>query len=240
VISPPTRLWRPSRLVPLAALAIVGLAACGGGSSKATPPAATTPTTAAPTSTSGSDTTDTNGFGRNNAQLAGYRQCLTDQGINVNFGGGGGGRRGPNGTGSTVAGETPSSATAPSTPPSSIDQAKLQAAAQACKDKLPAGMDLSQVPTFLGGTAQGGFGGFGGGANGANAQAFQAYTSCLRDHGVDVPTSVAGQQPGQQGGGPRPTFDTNSPTFQAANKICQVLLPQRNGPNNSTTTTAQA
>jgi hypothetical protein len=90
------------------------------------------------------------------------------------------------------------------------DDPKLQEAFNACRDKAPAG-------------------GFGGGRS---SQAFQAYASCLRDHGVDVPdpststSTLAGQST------PPPTFDRSDPDFTAANEACQALLPT------STTTTA--
>jgi hypothetical protein len=93
--------------------------------------------------------------------------------------------------------------------PGGIDQQKLQAAFKAC-----------------GGTP----GGFpGGGA--ANSKAFTAYLSCLRDHGVTVPTSTSGAQPGGPGA---LNAVRNDPKFAAANKTCQALLPTRG----STTTTA--
>jgi hypothetical protein len=69
-------------------------------------------------------------------------------------------------------------------------------------------------------------GGFGFG--GRNSQQFQAYLSCLSDHGVTVPKT----------GGLR-GLNRNDPTFQAANQICGVLLPQRpgGGPGGAPTTT---
>jgi hypothetical protein len=97
----------------------------------------------------------------------------------------------------------------------------MQAAQTACASVRPAG----------------GFGG--GGAGGANpqfGQAYQAYLSCLQDHGVTVPTTVAGQTGGGGGFG-RPSFDQNDPTFQAANKVCSALLPARPTDDSTTTTT---
>jgi len=91
-----------------------------------------------------------------------------------------------------------------------------KAAVDACASVLPAG--------GIGGGGPGGNGGRGG-------QAFQAYLSCLKDNGVDIPTTTAP--------GPPPSFDRNSPAFAAANEKCQVLLPQRNG-NGTTTSTANA
>jgi len=79
---------------------------------------------------------------------------------------------------------------------------------------------------------QGGFGGGGqgGAGSGQRGQALQAYQSCLKDHGVEVPTTVAG--------GPPVSIDRTNPAFAAANEACQALLPQR--PNASTTTTVAA
>lgn len=86
---------------------------------------------------------------------------------------------------------------------------------------LPAGVDAQKLQSAFqacGGTG----GGFPGG--GRNSQALQAYTACLGDHGVKVPDRTASSTP--------PTFDRNSSTFIAANKVCAALLPTR-----STTTT---
>jgi hypothetical protein len=85
---------------------------------------------------------------------------------------------------------------------------------------LPAGIDQQKFQSAL--KACGGTGGFPGG--GRNSPAFQAYTSCLSDHGVKVPKRTGATTP--------PTFDRNSATFVAANKVCAALLPTR-----STTTT---
>jgi hypothetical protein len=64
-----------------------------------------------------------------------------------------------------------------------------------------------------------------------NSAQFQAYLSCLSDHGVKVPTN----------GGLR-GLDRNDPTFQAANQICGVLLPNPpgSGAGGTTTTTSAA
>ena len=97
-----------------------------------------------------------------------------------------------------------------------INDPANKAAVDACASLVPAG----------------GFGGGGPGGNGGRGgQAFQAYLSCLKDNGVDIPTTTAP--------GPPPSFDRNSPAFAAANEKCQVLLPQRSG-NGTTTSTANA
>jgi hypothetical protein len=87
---------------------------------------------------------------------------------------------------------------------------------------LPAGVDAQKLQSAFqacGGTG----GGFPGG--GQNRQALQAYTSCLSDHGVKVPKQTASSTPS--------TFDRNSSTFIAANKVCAALLP---APSTTTTT----
>ena len=59
-------------------------------------------------------------------------------------------------------------------------------------------------------------------------QARTAYNSCLKDNGVNVPTTVAG--------GPPASIDQNDPAYPAASAKCAPLLPQR-GPAQTTTTT---
>ena len=98
----------------------------------------------------------------------------------------------------------------PANLPKGVTAKKFQAAQKACAAKLPAG----------------GFGGFGQ----QNSAQFQAYLSCLKDHGVNVPTN----------GGLR-GLDRNDPAFQAANQICGVLLPNQPGPGaGGTTSTTRA
>jgi hypothetical protein len=92
-----------------------------------------------------------------------------------------------------------------------------QAALQACASLRPQGGN--------------GFGGNGTGNPAGNSQALQAYFSCLKDNGVDVPDTTATN-------GTPPSIDRSSPAFAAANAKCQVLLPQR-GDGSTTTTTTQ-
>jgi len=80
--------------------------------------------------------------------------------------------------------------------PKGVSLKKYQAAQKACQSKLR------------------------GNGFGANSGQFQAYLSCLRDHGVNVP------QAGSSGGG-LSQINRNDPAFQAANQICGQLLPQR-------------
>ena len=196
-----------SRLLWFCAIAIsapVALAACGGGSSG-----------------SASSSTSTSSPAGRGAQSSAFTACLKQHGVTLPAGGfgngggpGGGGPGGPSGPppngfrppGGTGGGGRPSI----SIP--GVSQQDVQAAFSACQSKLPNG------------------GRFGGG--GANAQDLQAYTSCLGDHGVKVPTPGSGAQPGGPAGLGALRSD---PKFAAANKVCAALLPAAGG---STTTTA--
>ena len=169
--------------------------------------------------------------------LNAYRSCMKKHGVTLptfnrppgGFGAGGGGGAGGSATGgsggltppstggSGSAGSNSSGGTGnggrgfgnfvPRNLPKGVTLKKYQAAQKACQSKLPKG-------------------GFGFGAR--NTPQFQAYLSCLRDHGVTVPTN----------GGLR-NLDRTSSTFQAANQVCGVLLPNggRPGPNGAPPTT---
>jgi hypothetical protein len=190
---------------------VVLLGACG--TSK---PAATASATT-PTASPADSTTTAAGDAANTA----YRDCLSQHGVTLpNFrqGGNGGPPSDSTSSGSASAGSTPPDSRTrgsfPGGPNGSIDPA-TQAAVQACASLRP----------------QGGTGnGFGAGNRAANSQAFQAYYSCLKDNGVDVPDTTATN-------GPPPSIDRSSPAFAAANAKCQVLLPQRGGGSTTTTTT---
>ena len=156
-----------------------------------------------------STTTSAAGGSRN----AAFSACLKQHGVTLPAGGiGPSGPPGQGTPGSRPAGGFGSGGPAISIPGVSAQQ--LQAAMSACGSKLPSG-------------------GFGGGAG--NSQALQAYLSCLKDHGVTVPTSTSGTTPRGQGsvlGAVR-----SQPKFAAANKVCQALLPTFGA---STTTTGQS
>jgi hypothetical protein len=162
-------------------------------------------------------TTSTTSSAAGGSRTAAFTACLKQHGVTLPAGGIG--PSGPPGQG------TPGQGTPGSRPPGGfggggpsisipgVSAKQLQAAMSACRSKLPSG-------------------GFGGGA--ANSQALQAYLSCLKDHGVTVPTSTSGTTPGGQGsalGAVR-----SQPKFAAANKVCQALLPTFGA---STTTTGQ-
>jgi hypothetical protein len=153
-----------------------------------------------------------------------YRTCLAKHGVKLPKNGGFPGGGGPGGSfpsGTTPGGAVPGGGTPPSGPPGGnggtprpslpkgVSQKKFDRAQKACRSKLPNG-------------------GRGGGPGGGS-EAFQAYLSCLRDHGVNVP------EPGKNGSNRPPSFDPNDPTFAAANQTCGVLAP-----NGGVTTTTQA
>jgi hypothetical protein len=172
------------------------------GACGASKPAATASET--PTSAAAADST-----------TSAYRDCLSQHGVTLpNFR-----QDGQGGNDSPPAESTPPDSTPPDStrrgqfpggPNGSADPA-TQAALEACASLRPQG-------------------GNGFGDRPANSQAFQAYYSCLKDNGVDVPDTTATS-------GPPPSFDRSSPAFAAANAKCQVLLPQRGG--GATTTTTQ-
>lgn len=70
----------------------------------------------------------------------------------------------------------------------------------------------------------------------AREEAVLKFTRCMRSHGVNLHATTAGGGVqirigrGQGGSGPNP----ESPAFQAAQKACQGLLPQKGGPGAST------
>jgi hypothetical protein len=101
----------------------------------------------------------------------------------------------------------PPSSRAPLTPD---QQAKRQAAQQACQSKLPPGYAQQRQ------------------------QDLAAYRSCLTDHGVNLPATPSGSGTGLQG------INRNDPTFQAAQKVCAPLMPNsgRLAPGSNPTSTS--
>ena len=147
-----------------------------------------------------------------NADRSAFTKCLSDHGVTLPSGGlPGGGNGGPPANGSLPDfGGGNGGPPANGSRPNFANNPQFQQAFNACQSQLP----------------NDGRGGFGG----ANSQAFQAYISCLRDHGVSVPTTTAG---GSGTPGSRPNFQ-GDPKFATANKTCRALLPTN---NNTTTTT---
>jgi hypothetical protein len=168
--------------------AVLALGACGGGTKNASAKKA-----------SGSATTSTTA-GDRRAAIAAFRSCMADHGITLPDRGAGGGQGGP----SFPQGGPPTSSSGGGRgfrqAPAGVDQAKYDAARQACQDKLPQG-------------------GFGGGGDPAARSARDAYRRCLADHGVQVPTTVTNTP------GPRPTINRDDPAFAAADQVCRPLLP---------------
>lgn len=151
--------------------------------------------------------------GANGQAMEAYRNCLTQHGVNMPTfnrpsgsarpsgrpsgrpgGGFGGGGFGGGGF-PGMGGASPDAAT--------------QKALDACK---------SLRPQFNG--QRGGAGG----AGGADSSAYKAFTSCLKDHGVTLPSPTAS---GARGGGFRGGLNTADPKTAKAYSTCKVLLPQR-------------
>lgn len=158
-------------------------------------------------------TTSTTSSAAGGSRNAAFTACLKQHGVTLPAGGiGPSGPPGQGTPGSLPAGGNGGGGPSISIP--GVNTQQLQAAMSACRSKLPSG-------------------GFGGGA--ANSQALQAYLSCLKDHGVTVPTSTSGTTPG--GPGSALGAVRSQPKFAAANKVCQALLPTFGA---STTTTGQS
>jgi hypothetical protein len=131
-------------------------------------------------------------------QADAYRQCLTQNGVKLPSGrpsGQPGGRpSGQPGGGGGGGGFGGGQSANPA----------FQKAAQACASLRPQG--------GMGGSANGG----------ANASAIAAFTSCMKDHGVVLPSA----SPGSQGGAMRGLNTADAKTAKAYT-TCQALLPQR-------------
>ena len=182
----------------LAPVLALGLAACGSSGTTTS-----SPTTAASAATGGAGGSD----------LAAYRTCLSQHGVTLPTGGGfgpGGGAR-PTGmptdmpTGGSPAGSMPGGMPG-GVVPSGVDATAYQRAQQACASLRPTG-------------------GFRGGGATFDSSALQAFTSCMKDHGV---TATNGPQ----------DLNRSDPKVAAAWKTCSVLLPAATGqPNPAPTTT---
>ena len=155
-----------------------------------------------------------NTTGGANADRSAFTKCLSDHGVTLPSGGfPGGGNGGPP---RTARSRTSAPATVQGTPPRGSFPG-------GDRFEVPRGVERVPFATAEWRTAA---------VSGrANSQAFQAYTSCLRDHGVSVPTTTAG---GSATPGSRPNFQSD-PKFASANKTCRALLPTN---NNTTTTTS--
>jgi hypothetical protein len=224
-----------------AAVAATVLAACGGSTpltAVASPTSAATMATVTATRAAAAEpnavaTTGAPGGADQRAALQAWRDCLTQRGVTLPSVPQGGRRNG--GTGTTTAGTTDARpAEAAPAPDGQGGPGGAGGFGQVLQD--PANQDAVTACASL--QPQGGFGGPNGGAGGTDGgprgQASQPYFSCLRDHGVSVPTTVAG--------GPPPSIDRTGAEFAAAQETCRVLLPQRaqGGDEATTSTTAGA
>jgi hypothetical protein len=211
-VTSPLRRGRAVFALPAAALAVMAVAGCGGGGSSAAGATSAAPTSAA-AAAAGSGGTAANGF-------AAYTACLAKNGVTLPSGRPGGGT-----------GARPSGAAGASRVPGggggfgglSTSDPKTAAALKACASVRPTG----------------GFGGAGGGANSsAIASQLTAYTSCLSDHGVTLPTPAARPSgtpaPGASGAAGRRSggglggigaLNTADPKTAAAVKACAALRP---------------
>lgn len=98
-------------------------------------------------------------------------------------------------------------------PPANIDRSKLQAAQKACQKYQRAAVgNISQAQQQQ------------------FRDAFTKFSSCMRQHGVDVPDIGAGGGGGPPAGGAQ--INQNDPKVKAARTACQDKLPQggRGGP----------
>ncbi|WP_158734370.1 hypothetical protein [Streptomyces sp. NRRL F-2747] len=175
---------------PTAALSAVALAACGLLLAGCSSGAGAA-RTAAGASASASPSADAKA-------MDAYRQCLAQHGVTMaprptgSRGPGGGGGGGGGGWGGASGGPGRRASADP----------QRNEATQACADLRPQ------------------FNGRGGGPGGGDGGAMKAFTSCLKDHGVVLP-SASPDAPGTRG------FPTTDPQSAQAFETCKALLPQR-------------
>jgi hypothetical protein len=147
--------------------------------------------TAAPATTAAPAAAGSSGSGNG---FAAYTQCLRSHGV-TSFG--------------------PGAGSSTSTPGTTVSQATMNAARQACANLRPSGT------------------GAGGGAGALNGPAAAAYRTCLQQHGVTLPapgqtpTTAAGGAGSAAGGGTGRGGFANNPAFQAAAQACASLRPAR-------------
>ena len=146
--------------------------------------------------------------GSASSNTAAFTDCLAKHGVELPAGGAGLAAGG-------APGSLPPGGGAGGSPPAGFDPTKMQEAQKACQSLAPAGL----------GTPGGATSGGGGTAN-------AAYTSCLKDHGIVVPTVSAGDTATPS------SVDLNDATFQAAQQACRSLLPTGSGSVATTTTVA--
>ncbi len=160
----------------LAALAVLGLAACGSSS---------------PSSSSGS------GGGRSDANALAFSRCMRSHGI-TNF-------PDPETKGGLTRLRFRVS-------PGGPTQQTMETAQRACKRYAP----FEQVHLSPQQKVE-------------RQEAVLKFARCMREHGVDVHGSASGGGFAIRIGGPQGGPNPESPTFQAAQKACQGLLPLKGG-----------
>ncbi|MFI5671709.1 hypothetical protein [Streptomyces sp. NPDC051704] len=178
---------------PTAALSAVALAACGlllAGCSSGTGAASAAAGASASASAAASPSSDAKA-------MDAYRQCLARHGVTMaprptGSRGPGGGGGGGGGWGGASGGPGRSASADP----------QRDEATQACADLRPR------------------FNGRSGGPGGGDGSAMKAFTSCLKDHGVVLP-SASPNAPATRG------FPTADPQSAQAFETCKALLPQR-------------
>jgi hypothetical protein len=138
-------------------------------------------------------------------QMAAYRQCLSQHGVTLPARPSGRPSGGPGGGGFGGGGFGGGASADPT----------RQKAMQACASLRPR------------------FNGRGGGRGGFNSTAMQAFTSCLKDHGVVLPSASPGGR-GLRG------LNTADPKTAQAYQTCRVLLPQRGSGSPSPTASPSA
>ncbi|MFI1153358.1 hypothetical protein [Streptomyces sp. NPDC020817] len=175
---------------PTAALSAVALAACG------LLLAGCSSGTGAASTAAGASASAAASPSSGAGTMEAYRQCLAQHGVTMaprptgSRGPGGGGGGGGWGGASAGPGRR-----APADP-------RRNEATQACADLRPQS------------------GGRGGGPGGGDGSAMKAFTGCLKDHGVVLP-SASPNAPGSSG------FPTSDPQSAQAFETCKALLPQR-------------
>ncbi|NUS10228.1 MAG: hypothetical protein HOY69_02270 [Streptomyces sp.] len=198
----PTTALRAGASVAVLASGALLLAACSsGGSGSSSPAAKASGTVAASASASGT------------GDMAAYRTCLSQHGVKLpSFSPGAGRPSGrPTDRPSGMPSGRPSNGFGGGFPGMDSSDPAMQKAMKACE---------SLRPQFNRGSGAGG---------GADASAYQAFTSCLKDHGVTLSTPSPGST-----GRPRGMFggiNTSDPKTAQAYNTCKALLPSRPTPS---------
>jgi hypothetical protein len=190
------------RLLAATAIAsVLLLGACGGSDSSsgasdsnetvATASTDTTPDDATPVETTPADSGEAGSAASgaapvDAAALEEFTDCLSEQGVQI-----------PEGF-TPGAGLLGGAGATPGSLPEVFDPAAMQSAMAACQDKLPAGAGLG-----------------GAGLDGANGPDISAFTTCLRDNGVNIPENPTIRD-----------INPSDPAVATASETCAALLPE--------------